>query len=58
MFFSELLKGAHTIASIRDEMGRAMKRALTAASKLLSVLSSILQDKVLQRLGFFFAYRF
>lgn len=53
MSFSELLKGTHIIASIRDEMGRAMKRALRAVSKLLSVVSSALQDKVLRRLGVF-----
>lgn len=35
--FSDLLKGTHTIASVTDEMGRAMKRALTGVSKLLSV---------------------
>lgn len=55
MLFSEPLKGTHAIASIRDEMGRAMNRALTAVSKLLSVVYSTLQDKVLQRLGCFFS---
>lgn len=57
--FSDLLKGTHTIASVRDEMGRAMKRALTGVSKLLSVVFSALQDKMMQRQkDFFFAYRF
>lgn len=52
MLFSEPLKGTHAIASTRGETGRAMNRALTAVSKLLSVVYSTLQDKVLHRLGF------
>jgi len=51
--FSEPLKGMHAIASVREEMGRAMRRVQTAISTLLSVVYTALQKKVLPRLGGF-----
>ena len=53
MSFSEPLKGMHAIASVREEMGRAMRRVQTAISTLLSVVYTALQKKVLPRLGGF-----